>query len=113
MSRQWPPLSIRTRLTLWYTVVLFAILLVISAPSYLMLRFALVQDLDASLATVAQLVRDTRWSATEPAGGSAPAVALGDLLGPQRVGYRARTGGPACRARTRPPLGATLVNDAR
>jgi len=44
-----PPLAIRTRLTLWYTSVLFAILVVISVLSYSALAWSLRQDLDASL----------------------------------------------------------------
>ncbi len=53
------PLSIRTRLTLWYTGILFGTLLVISGLSYSLLRWSLTQDLDASLLAVAQVIRDT------------------------------------------------------
>ena len=43
------PLSIRTRLTLWYTAILLTILAVISGLSYTLLRSRLIQDLDTSL----------------------------------------------------------------
>ena len=45
------PLSIRVRLTLWYTGLLLGILLLISGLSYSMLRRSISQDLDASLMT--------------------------------------------------------------
>ena len=53
-----PTLSVRTRLTLWYSAVLLAIVVTIGALSYSWLRVGLLQDLDASLLTVAQVVRD-------------------------------------------------------
>jgi two-component system OmpR family sensor kinase len=72
--------SVRTRLTLWYSGVLLAIVVTVGALSYSWLRVGLLQDLDASLLTVAQLVKDT----------DAPARAAGDheallreLLGPE------------------------------
>src|SRR5262249_44181475 len=74
------PLAIRTRLTLWYTSVLFAILVVISVLSYSVLAWTLRQDLDASLLTVARVVRDTGGAGG--AGGDAAGEALGDLPGP-------------------------------
>lgn len=72
------PLPIRTRLTVWYTAVLLAILLVISGSSYSLLRWSLRQDLDTSLLTVARALGD----AGVPAG-RAPEEALRDLLGPE------------------------------
>jgi heavy metal sensor kinase len=57
--RRLPPLAIRTRLTLWYSAVLFAILVAIGALSYYALGWSLTQDLDASLSTVAQILHDT------------------------------------------------------
>jgi len=54
-----PPLSIRTRLTLWYSGILLAILAVVGALSYSVLRWSLLQDVDASLVAVAQIIRDT------------------------------------------------------
>ena len=53
------PLSLRARLTLWYAGVLLAILVVMSALSYSFLRWSLFQQVDASLASVAQIVRET------------------------------------------------------
>ncbi len=73
----WRGLSIRTRLTLWYTTVLAAILLLISVLSYSVLAWNLTQDLDASLLTVARVVRDT----SRPA--DAGEAALRELLGPE------------------------------
>jgi heavy metal sensor kinase len=52
------PLSIRHRLTLWYTGVLLVILLATSALAYAGLRRALMQDVDASLVTVARVVAE-------------------------------------------------------
>ena len=52
------PLSIRARLTLWYTGVVVAILLLISVAAYSLLRWHLFNDLDASLFTVAGVLRD-------------------------------------------------------
>jgi len=73
-----PPLAIRTRLTLWYTSVLFAILVVISAVSYSVLAWSLRQDQDASLLTVARVLRDADRTST-----ALPAEALlRELLGP-------------------------------
>jgi len=57
------PLAIRTRLTLWYSAVLFSILVVVGALSYSVLRWSLMQDLDASLLTVAQIIHDTSAAA--------------------------------------------------
>ena len=53
-------MRIRTRLTLWYSAILLGILVVIGALSYSVLRWSLMQDLDSSLMTVAQVVHDTR-----------------------------------------------------
>lgn len=81
---RWPsPLSVRTRLTLWYTGALLAILLVISALSYSLVRWSLVQDLDASLVTVAQVIADT---AVPPPGSTLASSAervLREALGPE------------------------------
>jgi heavy metal sensor kinase len=51
-------LSVRTRLTLWYGGVLLAIVLVISAVSYFMLRRTLIGGADVELLMVGQIVRD-------------------------------------------------------
>jgi heavy metal sensor kinase len=51
-------LSIRARLTLWYTGVVVVILLLVSVASYSVLRWHLLNDLDASLFTVARALHD-------------------------------------------------------
>ena len=52
------PLSVHTRLTLWYAGALLAILVVMSALSYWLLARSLAHDVDRSLVTLAQVVRD-------------------------------------------------------
>jgi heavy metal sensor kinase len=52
------PLSIRARLTLWYSGVVVAILLLVSVAAYSLLRWHLFHDLDAALFTVAGVLRD-------------------------------------------------------
>jgi len=52
------PLSIRARLTLWYTGVVAAILILVGGAAYSLLRWHLYNDLDASLFTVADVLRD-------------------------------------------------------
>ena len=74
------PLSIHTKLTLWYSGVLLAILVAIGALSYSWLSFGLQQDLDASLLTVAQVIKDT--GSSEQAPGDSEAL-LRQLLGPE------------------------------
>jgi heavy metal sensor kinase len=69
-------ISIRTRLTLWYSGVLLAILVTIAALSYSWLRMSLMQDLDASLVTVGQVIRDTGFTGD-------PDPLLRQLLGPE------------------------------
>jgi heavy metal sensor kinase len=56
------PLSIRTRLTLWYSGALLGVLIVIGLIGYTVLGRSLMQDLDASLLTVAQVLIDTSQS---------------------------------------------------
>jgi heavy metal sensor kinase len=73
------PLSIRARLTIWYAAALLAILAVVSALSYSVLRWSLLQQVDASLTTVAQIVRETD---ERGAGGSEVERAIRELLGP-------------------------------
>jgi len=73
------PLSLRSRLTLWYAGVLLAILAVMSALSYSFLRWSLFQQVDGSLAAVAQIVRE---SDERGAGGSEVERAIRELLGP-------------------------------
>jgi heavy metal sensor kinase len=50
-------LSIRRRLTIWYSLILLAILALVGGLSYSLLRTRLHQDLDASLLAVAQTIR--------------------------------------------------------
>jgi heavy metal sensor kinase len=76
-----PPLSIRTRLTLWYTGMLLLTLLVISILSYSLLRWSLIQDLDASLLTVARVIRDL--GVTDVRLGADPESQLRNILGPE------------------------------
>jgi heavy metal sensor kinase len=75
-------MKIRTRLTLWYTAVLFAILVVISALSYSLLSWSLTKDIDASLLTVGQIVRDVGWEPADASLGSAEAM-VREILGPE------------------------------
>jgi heavy metal sensor kinase len=57
--KRFGPLSIRTRLILWYTTALLVILLVISALSYSVLAWSLRRDVDALLISMAKTARDT------------------------------------------------------
>ena len=77
-------LTVRTRLTLWYTGVLVAILLVVSVLSYSLLRWSVLHDVDQSLVTTAQVVRE----ASEEVAAATPMIpgteaALRELLGPE------------------------------
>ena len=83
MSPRVVPLSIRTRLTLWYTGILLAILAVIGGLSYSLLRSRLIQDLDTSLLAVGQVVSDTGWAGSGAALGVEPESALREILGPE------------------------------
>jgi heavy metal sensor kinase len=75
----WRP-TVRVRLTLWYTGILLAILLIVSGLSYAWLRRNLLQDVDASLRVVAQVVHDTGYAAAGE-GDREPEAAVRDLLG--------------------------------
>jgi heavy metal sensor kinase len=77
------PLAVRTRLTLWYASILLAILLVISALSYVLLRWTLLRDVDASLLIVAEVMRDTGYSPAAPVPGPGPEAAVREILGPE------------------------------
>jgi len=76
------PLSIRTRLTLWYSAILLGILMVTSVLGYSALRWSLLQDLDASLLTVAQALADTSTATRRPDDLEIEAF-LRELLGPE------------------------------
>ena len=52
------PLSIHTRLTLWYAGAMLVILVLISGGSYSLLAWSMAQDVDRSLLTVADVMRD-------------------------------------------------------
>src|SRR5215470_1303496 len=112
-------MTIRTRLTLWYTAILFAILVVISALSYSLLAWSLTKDLDSSLLTVGQIVRDVGWDPSEtPLGGAAAAVR--EMLGPEFYDRFFRLIDPDGRPRARstffggqaPPLSPNAQRDA-
>jgi len=76
-------MSVRTRLTVWYSAMLLAIVVTIGVLSYSWLRSRLERDLDASLLTVAQVIRDTGY-ARGPARDHQDAEALlRELLGPE------------------------------
>jgi heavy metal sensor kinase len=74
--------KIRTRLTLWYTAILFAILVVVSVLSYSLLAWSLTKDVDASLLTVGEIVRDVGWEPGDtPLRGAEATVR--EILGPE------------------------------
>jgi heavy metal sensor kinase len=75
-------MTVRTRLTFWYTAVLFAILVVMSAASYSLLRWTLIKDLDSSLLTVGDLVLDTGYAAEDGLTASAEQT-VRQVLGPE------------------------------
>jgi heavy metal sensor kinase len=81
--RRLRPLSIRTRLTFWYTTALLVILIVISAVSYSVLAWYLEQELDASLLTVGQVIRDTGYGSGDVDGRGGAEAALREILGPE------------------------------
>ena len=58
-TRRRLPLSIHTRLTLWYAAAMLIILVLISGGSYSLLAWSMAQDVDRSLLTVADVMRDT------------------------------------------------------
>ena len=77
------PLTIRTRLTLWYTGVLVAILLVVSALAYSLLRWSVLHDVDQALVTTAQVVHEASEEVAATAVIPGPEAALRELLGPE------------------------------
>ena len=110
--------TVRTRLTLWYTGLLLVILLLMGWLSSEVLAWSLRQDMDASLGTVAQVIRDT---ADARQGGSAAETLLRELLGPEVYDkffqFRDREGQPEDRSgflRGRSlPLSALARDNAR
>ncbi|MGH7389723.1 MAG: sensor histidine kinase [Candidatus Rokuibacteriota bacterium] len=77
------PLSIRTHLTAWYAGILLAILVVISALSYSLLRWNLVRDVDTSLTTVARVMRDSGYAGAPAPSAAAAEAAIRGILGPE------------------------------
>ena len=112
-------MTIRTRLTLWYTAILFAILVVISGLSYSLLAWSLTKDLDASLLAVGQIVRDVGWDPVETPLGGAEAAVRG-ILGPEFYDRFFRLVDPDGQPRARstffggqaPPLSSSAQRDA-
>jgi heavy metal sensor kinase len=96
------PLSIRRRLTLWYSGVLLCILVVIGALSYSVLSWSLKQDVDASLLTVAQIVHDTSAAAEDPGERDVDAI-LRELLGAELYDKFFQLLDPEGHRRARPP----------
>jgi len=82
-------LSVRTRLTLWYSGVLLAIVLVISAFSYFMLHRSLIRDADVQLVMVGQVVRDAGIGEAKRSGAE-----LHQILGPEFFDIFFRVTGP-------------------
>ena len=74
-------LSVGARLTVWYTGVLLAILILVSVLSYSLLRVSLVRDLDASLLIMGEVIRDTGYSETGL--GARSEAELREILGPE------------------------------
>jgi len=99
-------MTIRTRLTLWYTAILLAILVVISGLSYSLLALSLIRDVDASLLTVGRVVREVDWDPAAPPFGGAEA-AMRELMGPEFYDKFLRLLDPdgAARARSTFPAG--------
>lgn len=77
------PLTVRTQLTLWYTGVLLVILLVVSVLSYSLLRWSVMHDVDQSLVTTAQVVREASQEVASTPVIPGPEAALRELLGPE------------------------------
>jgi heavy metal sensor kinase len=76
------PLSIRSRLTIWYSLILLVILAVVGGLSYSLLRTRLLHDVDASLLTVAQALQ----RASLPPGDAGPGSLeqwVQEFLGPE------------------------------
>jgi two-component system OmpR family sensor kinase len=80
--RGWP-LTVRTRLTLWYTGVLLVILLLVSVLSDSLLRWSVMHDVDQSLVTTAHVVREASEEVDAASVISGPELALRELLGPE------------------------------
>jgi heavy metal sensor kinase len=86
-------------LTLWYTGILLAIVLLIGALGYSLLRRSLIRDLDASLGVMAQVLRDSRYAEDEL--NSQSEATLRELLGPEFHGELFQLRDPQGRPRAR------------
>lgn len=105
-------LSVRTRLTLWYSGLLLAILVLVGALSYRVLAWSLTQDLDASLVTFAEVLSEAdRWSRPSPED------VLRDLLGAEMADKLFQLldpmGRPGSRSRALYQQGLPLSAEAR
>ena len=76
------PLSIRSRLTIWYSLVLLVILALAGGLSYSLLRTRLLHDVDASLLAVAQAVQGAAPPAVDAGPGPLEQWAR-EFLGPE------------------------------
>jgi heavy metal sensor kinase len=76
------PLSIRSRLTIWYSLILLVILMLVGGLSYSLLRARLLHDVDASLLTVAQAIQSTNPSVVDEERGHTEQW-LREFLGPE------------------------------
>jgi hypothetical protein len=97
------PLSIRRRLTIWYSLILLVILVVVGGLSYSVLRTRLLHDVDASLLTVAQAVQGASPSAID-AGPGPLEQWVRDLLGPEVYDKLFQFSDPEGHAAVRSPL---------
>jgi heavy metal sensor kinase len=104
-------LSVRSRLTLWYTAALLAILALTSAASYSLLRWSVLHDVDASLLTVAHVIADTETAGARPPWDAGAEALLRELLGPELYDKFFRLLDPSGRPsmQSAPPRGATLA----
>jgi heavy metal sensor kinase len=82
VTPRWP-LSLRARLTLWYTSVLVTILVVASTASYTLFQRSVMRDLDASLLLVAHVIRDTGSAVPGTVLVPGPDAAVEGLVGPE------------------------------
>lgn len=114
------PLSIGTRLALWYSGLLLAILILMSALSYSLLHRSVMRDVDASLVTLAHVIRDAGDSTPGVETETATEEAMREILGPafydKFFRLMDRHGNPELRSRHLPgqwlPLSALARNNA-
>jgi heavy metal sensor kinase len=97
------PLSLRSRLTIWYSLVLLVILALVGGLSYSLLRTRLLHDVDASLLTVAQAVHSTSPPPIDAGAGPLEQWAR-ELLGPELYDKFFQFSDPEGRPGLRSPL---------